>query len=166
MALKTVSKSQVGNTIKAAKMEVGAFVEGYLKQIEESQQYPGQYSFIMVNKETSELFRLSGAGNLKYLVADGLVQEGIFTRITRLEDRKNKRGMTVSNFELAQDDEDTLAASGITPTASASTSDDDGDIPAEISQPGPNDMKKRVQAAVAAKATEVAKNFAANRRTK
>ena len=167
MALKSVSGSSgVSSTVKAAKMEVGTSVSGYLKKIEESQQYPGQFSLILVDKESGKTFRLSGAGNIKYIVADGLLTEGLFTQVTRLPDAKTKKGLMSSKFDIAQDDEDVLANANLpTPAPEAAATEEGDDIP----DLGDN-RQARVAAAAAKgaanaqRAKELAQQYAQNRK--
>lgn len=100
MAFETVKKEMKLGT----KMEIGEEVFGYVVDFPS-----GQYgtNLLMEDKE-GNTFVFGTSGNLRYLVQDGLIKAGLYTRITRLADKKVK-GKVSSQFDVAQDSDDVTA---------------------------------------------------------
>lgn len=122
MAFKSVGNS--GLTFKKlTDLETGESVTGYLLGIDESTKIEGAYNLRL--RVDGVTISYSVAGNIKYMIKDGLLSLGQNTQITRLEDTKIK-GKKASKFDVQQDAADTIAvneaASNAAPTKTASSS--------------------------------------------
>jgi len=84
-------------------MQIGEELIGYVIGTEPSLQNADVKNLIM-RKLTGETVRVYTAGNLRYIVADGKVKEGMLTKITRIADKMVK-GKNSSQFNVEQDDE-------------------------------------------------------------
>lgn len=118
MALKSVSKPSVTkDAVKLTELPVGGSVEGYPIAFVESKNYPGTYSIVMQDKD-GERFYVNTAGNVKYAITDERIQLNLLTRIVRNADQKMKNGKMTSNFDILQDDEDSIVGSDAASEAS------------------------------------------------
>jgi hypothetical protein len=117
MAFKSVGNS--GLTFKKlTDLETGESVTGYLLGIDESTKIEGAYNLRLRVDGTTISY--SVAGNIKYMIKDGLLTIGQNTQITRLEDTKVK-GKKASKFDVQQDAADTIAVNeAASSTASSS----------------------------------------------
>ena len=127
MALRSVN---TGNTKKATGLKVGETLKGWVIRFEESSQSKetrkddpsaAPVSNILMVGEDGEQFLFFTAGNIKYLINDGKIAEGLYTEITRVEDRlvgKKMKKMS-SYFDVQQDDERPLTSA---PTAKTTVS--------------------------------------------
>lgn len=116
MAFKNVNSRSEGEIVKTTELKVGESLTGYVTAVN-SYTYEGQqlHSLSMV-KEDGTKITLRPSGNLRYMIADGKVKEGLLTRITRTADKKVK-GKNSTQFEVEQDSESTyneLDSAGIT----------------------------------------------------
>ncbi len=115
MALKEVT---TGNFFKLNGMDKGATFKCYpIRVVDVVIDNRPSKNLIVVNAETSEEQTVGTPGNLKYLVNDGKIQLGIYTEITRIEDKKYGK-LTGSQFTVAQDMDKTIddvAFDAITP---------------------------------------------------
>jgi hypothetical protein len=93
----TYTKAIKNGKLKATEMEVGASVTGTIKGFKDGKF--GQSILLDVNGRETEVYP---AGNLKYAVADGKLQTGLFTTITREENGTTKNGYSVSRFNISQ----------------------------------------------------------------
>lgn len=108
----------VSNTMKATAMEVGSSVEGYVARFEASRMVEGQQNIILQTKDGEQLVFFT-AGNIKYMINDGKIREGLYTRITRNEDKKVKGGKVSSQFTVEQDPEDSIGVGSLRESVAA-----------------------------------------------
>lgn len=118
MAFKQVGRGgggeqATGDAIKVAKIEVGTVLEGYVVRLITKEENPEHANFTMKLTSTGEVKMIFTAGNLAFAAGkDGLIQEGLLTRITRLPDAsgvsKAGKKFTRTQFKIEQDDEQTL----------------------------------------------------------
>lgn len=106
MALRDVSE---GNFFKLNGMKQGETYKCYTVR-EVDVEFDGRASknVIVVNAETNEEQTIGTPGNLKYLVKNGKLEMGVYTEITRIEDKKYGK-LTGSQFTVAQDSDRTLS---------------------------------------------------------
>ena len=83
-------------------LEVGESVAGYCVGTIKSMHNNGADNLIFRDKETGETFVVYTAGNVRYQIQDGAIAMGIYTVITRLEDKMVK-GKNSSQFQTQQD---------------------------------------------------------------
>lgn len=108
---------RVGNVKKVTDLAIGESLTGYVVRFEKSAKQSegkgaGGASVLSMNivmqDEKGEQILLFTAGNIKYLINDGKIKEGLLTMITRLPDTK-RGGMKATDFKVQQDAEQTLA---------------------------------------------------------
>lgn len=98
---------------KLTELKVGESITGYVTGTSESSRLPGAVNLNM-NIE-GEVYSVSVAGNVKYMIKDGKIANGLLTRITRQEDTKIK-GKTATKFKVEQDPTSVLAGFQATST--------------------------------------------------
>jgi hypothetical protein len=105
MALKEVA---TGNFFKLNGMTQGQTYKCYpVKVVDVTIEGRPSKNIVVVNAETGDEQTIGTPGNLKYLVNDGKIDMGVYTEITRIEDKKYGK-LNGSQFTVAQDDEKTL----------------------------------------------------------
>lgn len=103
-----------------SKMEIGSELYGYVVDFPEGKYGPN----ILMEDKDENTFTFAVSGNVKYLIKDGLIRPGLYTRITRLEDKISK-GKVSTQFDVAQDAGDVTAnvrTGAVHSSASADTS--------------------------------------------
>lgn len=116
MAFENVQGQKINATREAValtKLATGGAVIGYVEGFMPSKQNPDTQNIIMRTEDGAGRFVVWTAGNLKYMIRDGLVKPGILTRITRIAD-KMVRGKKSSQFTVEQDASALLPTSDIT----------------------------------------------------
>jgi hypothetical protein len=103
---------QAGSFKNLTKMEVGEYFEGYVQKftrttLKVGNQPPKEVTNIIFVDQNGGTTTVGASGNLRYLVQDGKITEGLKTRITRLAD-KRVGGMNSSQFKVEQDSSDTI----------------------------------------------------------
>lgn len=115
MAFKNVNQRQsTARAIQTSKMPVGEPITGYVVRIEQfTHEEKDYHNFVMRMKDSGEDVMIQTCGTLSYAVKDGKLRVGLLTQVTKTEDKnaKNKR----TQFEILQDDEDTLDVNGPAP---------------------------------------------------
>lgn len=111
MAFQNVKNSAPKATkeaVKLTQLPIGGEVTGYLVRMVPSTQNPDNMNFLFKSAEGGDdTFYVYTAGNIKYMIGDGLIKEGLLTKIVRLAD-KMVGGKKSSQFEVLQDPEATL----------------------------------------------------------
>jgi len=106
MALQEVT---AGNFFKLNDMKIGQTFKCYpIKVVDVTVQGRPAKNILVVNAETNEKITVGTPGNIKYLVNDGKLEMGVYTEITRGEDKKYG-ALKGSSFKVAQDPEKTLS---------------------------------------------------------
>ena len=111
MALQNVNEVKF---TKVTELEVGGQLSGYLLDVKDSS-YEGRFNLIM--EIDGKPATVPAVGNLHYLVADKKLTPGLFTVITREEDKKVKGGKKATQVMVQQDPE--LTKTGFTTTTTS-----------------------------------------------
>ncbi len=93
--------------VKLSQIDVGSSVTGYVVRFVPSKHNPENMNILLQAEDSSDTFYVYTSGNMKYLIGDGKIREGLLTKITRLAD-KNVKGKTSTQFQVLQDPEQTL----------------------------------------------------------
>lgn len=111
------SVEQSANFKKATELEIGesfvAYFVGYQRSKYDTPDGRPQYNLLFQDKESGDKVVLLPAGNLNYTRKDNLLQPGLLTQITRKADRTNKKGQNVTQFDRAQDPEDSIDVAAV-----------------------------------------------------
>ena len=119
MAFENVNST--GKALKATEIAVGDSVTGYVTRFMKNENLG--VTNIELQLENGEKLVLFPAGNIRYAVADGKIQQGLLTRFTRTADKMVK-GKKSTQFTIEQDTEKTIGgaeldAAGITSDVAA-----------------------------------------------
>lgn len=109
---------QVGTRVNGAAKKLTALKHGESLECFVVGQIPSkkdpEKATLIIQDETGARTFLYIAGNVKYLVQDGLIKIGLYTKFIRNEDRKQKSsGMTTSDFTVMQDPERSVDTSNV-----------------------------------------------------
>ena len=85
--------------ITTAKLTIGASFEGKFLGYEASVKYPGKDNVLIEDAEGNSVVVFT-SGNLNYLKKDELLEVGRTYRFTRVENRTNKMGKSVTQFRI------------------------------------------------------------------
>ena len=130
MAFQNVNSRSSGgratrDPIKLTGLKVGDSVTGHVLNFVDSLQNPDNKN-ILLQLEDGGTAYVYTAGNVKYMINDGKIQEGLLTRITRIDD-KTVKGKRSSQFTVEQDADNTIDVSSAIASsvaAAASSSND------------------------------------------
>lgn len=151
MAFQDVNTS---NTKKATAMKVGEAITGYVIRIEESSKHEGQMNLVIQDDNTGETYLLFSAGNLRYIIADGKVKEGLLTRVERIAD-KNVKGKMSTQFRVQQDPESSISTAQSTVLTDADKKEESS-FNALGGQPSPGDVRGAVERNIKKQADKLA----------
>ena len=108
MAFQNVNQKSGGKAtseaVKLTGLKHGESVTGFIIGLVPSLQNPDVMNIFMRSEDGSQSFYVYTAGNVKYMIADGKLEIGLLTKITRLAD-KDIKGKKSSQFEVLQDPE-------------------------------------------------------------
>jgi len=85
--------------ITTAKLSIGAAFQGEFLGYEESRKYEGKQN-LLIKDETGKELVVFTSGNLNYAKKDDLLEVGRVYKITRLENRINKKGLSITQFRI------------------------------------------------------------------
>lgn len=123
MGFESVNKGTNADAIKLTGLKTGDTVIGFVEGFTPSLQNPDVSNIVMVSEDGSKRFYVYSAGNVKYLINDGKIKEGLLTKIVRLAD-KNVKGKMSSQFDVLQDSAQVLTGfTGTIGGAAGATSD-------------------------------------------
>jgi hypothetical protein len=139
MAFQNVSNKSsggkaTGEPVKLTSMKQGDSITGFVLSFVDSLQNPDNKNIFMRSEDGSSTFYVYTAGNVKYLINDGKISEGLLTKITRIAD-KDVKGKKSSQFEVLQDPDQTVedvAFNALTPTAEEKVAHQSGATKAAI----------------------------------
>lgn len=111
------SVEQSANFKKATELSVGdsfvAYFVGYQRSKYDTPDGRPQYNLLFQDKKSGDRVVLLPAGNLNYTRKDNLLKPGLLTQVTRQEDRTNKKGQKVTQFDRAQDPNDSIDVAAV-----------------------------------------------------
>ncbi len=116
------TKAIKNGKVKATEIQVGESITGTLLGVRENK-FGTQNPLIEVNGTEVEIY---AAGNLKFLaekIDRGQLTVGAFTTITRGEDGTTKKGYSVTQFDVVQDQTNQATSTSNVPTSSVSVKD-------------------------------------------
>jgi hypothetical protein len=122
-----------GEGVKLTGLAIGDSVTGYVVTFRPSLQNPDNMNIFMRDEDGPGTFYVYTAGNLKYLIKDGKIKEGLLTKITRIAD-KMVGGMKSSQFQVLQDPEQKVDVSEEASFAAITSSSTDTSSSAAVKQ--------------------------------
>lgn len=131
-----------GDAVKLTQLNVGGAVTGFIVKLVPSLQNPETSNILMKQEDGDGTFYVYTAGNIKYLITDGLIKVGLLTKITRIDD-KMVGGKKSSQFTVEQDPDSSLdeaSFNDITPSSTVTAAEIKGTA-------APNPTKQAVERA-------------------